>query len=565
MEDLEKRAIEDLPVVSSVRLHAGDKTHRADVYTNLRCCAVSSYGGCGAKLVGTIRKSIERPTNVDCFRELGRVIQRDHDPTCIVAAQELQAAEKAAAHASTKRPVDEAAASLNANDVLMLRAQLKSLGERVVIANKTSLEAEKARDELHNQIEHIEEQLHPKRTRTHDDVGDTHEMLAEVENWDLRDHRQQATRVQNRHNVQLGSRQNQVKPRAGTDGFLHHTRLGLVGWIAYWCLGDSVLAVDIIVALIKTLDLTELVSDALATRYQKQAETNAKIVDLFKEVLDEIKNCRTEQQRVEFHIALACVMSSREAQGSKTGWIKPIYDRLGLKRGKRSEKNGTRPYASEQTVENRVIFNKDRELLTQPVKVGDMVLLKGQLCELTGIGEGVFGNEGPSCVLVFRAGTVTQEHKYSTMYGIGKDSARLKRPPPSLTPGGHAQRKDTVSERTRQLVKLHAYDTCAESPSKRDAMNKKVGPRVWEHRQALILTCTKDTLWFKFNETYPNLLGVTQYFMVRPSNRFTTWVPGGMYSPWITTMSSGHDVSEYELGASGLPRAYVSPQQPWKN
>ena len=50
----------------------------------------------------------------------------------------------------------------------------------------------------------------------------------------------------------------------------------------------------------------------------------------------------------------------------------------------------------------------------------------------------------------------------------------------------------------------------------------------------------------------------------RPSSRFTAWVPGGMYSPWITTMSSGHDVSEYELGASGLPRAYVSPQQPWK-
>jgi hypothetical protein len=33
-----------------------------------------------------------------------------------------------------------------------------------------------------------------------------------------------------------------------------------------------------------------------------------------------------------------------------------------------------------------------------------------------------------------------------------------------------------------------------------------------------------------------------------------------MYSPWITTMTSGHDVSEYELGASGLPRAYVLPQ-----
>ena len=51
----------------------------------------------------------------------------------------------------------------------------------------------------------------------------------------------------------------------------------------------------------------------------------------------------------------------------------------------------------------------------------------------------------------------------------------------------------------------------------------------------------------------------------RPSSRFTAWVPGRMYSPWITTMSSGHDVSEYELGVSGLPRAYVSPHTPWEN
>ncbi len=30
----------------------------------------------------------------------------------------------------------------------------------------------------------------------------------------------------------------------------------------------------------------------------------------------------------------------------------------------------------------------------------------------------------------------------------------------------------------------------------------------------------------------------------RPSSRFTVWVSGGMYSPWITTMSSGHNESE---------------------
>ncbi len=113
--------------------------------------------------------------------------------------QAWQAASSAAE--STKRPVDEGAASRNANDVLMLRAQLKSLGEHTVITNKVALEAKKARDELHNQIEQIEQRLHPKRAHSHDDAGDAHEMLAEVENWDLRDHRQQTTRVQNRLNV----------------------------------------------------------------------------------------------------------------------------------------------------------------------------------------------------------------------------------------------------------------------------------------------------------------------------------------------------------------------------
>ena len=123
------------------------------------------------------------------------------------------------------------------------------------------LDTEKARDELHNQIEQIEQWLHPKRARSHDDAGDAHEMLAEVDNWDLRVHRHQATRVQNRRNVQFGSHENQPKSHTVTDGFFHHTRLGLVGWISYWCLGDSALTVDIIVALINTLGLTELVSE----------------------------------------------------------------------------------------------------------------------------------------------------------------------------------------------------------------------------------------------------------------------------------------------------------------
>ncbi len=46
--------------------------------------------------------------------------------------------------------------------------------------------------------------MQPKRTHTDDDAGDAHEMLTEVQNWDLRDHRQQATHVKNRRNVHKG-------------------------------------------------------------------------------------------------------------------------------------------------------------------------------------------------------------------------------------------------------------------------------------------------------------------------------------------------------------------------
>ena len=134
--------------------------------------------------------------------------------------------------------------------------------------------------------------------------------------------------MQNRRDVQVGSRDNQQKPRTGTGGFLHHTRLGLVGWISYWCCGDAALAVVMLVALINTLGLTELVGDALGSRKQKEAQTNAKIVDLLKHALDETKNCRNEQQRVEFHIALACVMPARETQGTNNGWIARIMDGL---------------------------------------------------------------------------------------------------------------------------------------------------------------------------------------------------------------------------------------------
>jgi hypothetical protein len=60
--------------------------------------------------------------------------------------------------------------------------------------------------------------------------------------------------------------------------------------------------------------------------------------------------------------------------GARNGWITRIFERLGLKRGSRSKKNGGRPYTSVQTVDVRTKFNKDVELLYQSLELGDRVL-----------------------------------------------------------------------------------------------------------------------------------------------------------------------------------------------
>ena len=80
---------------------------------------------------------------------------------------------------------------------------------------------------------------------------------------DLADHRREATRIQNRLSIPLGSRAEVPTPQEGKAGPLEHSRLGVVGWIAYWSLGNSALALKIIVGLIRKLNLTESVFETV--------------------------------------------------------------------------------------------------------------------------------------------------------------------------------------------------------------------------------------------------------------------------------------------------------------
>jgi hypothetical protein len=51
--------------------------------------------------------------------------------------------------------------------------------------------------------------VYPKRVCIDHDGGDVHEILPEVDNWDLRVHLRESTLVQNRLYVEVGSLENQ--------------------------------------------------------------------------------------------------------------------------------------------------------------------------------------------------------------------------------------------------------------------------------------------------------------------------------------------------------------------
>jgi hypothetical protein len=264
MEEI-KRAILALPFVTKLSPVRAHKSHGAGWGATLKCA--SCPGCCGKRQEAPVQVSSVHPTELACLQELLKRLQ-DRHVDCAEAV-----AKKAAADAASAATVDP-----DAPNVLQAMMQLQQAKSRAEAANKLALEAEKERDAAEKAVEELKRQLQPKRPRTDDDAGDAHEVLAEVENWDLRDHRQQATRVQNRRNVQLGSRQNQAQPRAGTDGFLHHKRLGLVGWIAYWCLGDSALAGDIIVALIGETPIFLGVAATHRQRHTFQVERESQLL-----------------------------------------------------------------------------------------------------------------------------------------------------------------------------------------------------------------------------------------------------------------------------------------------
>ncbi len=209
----------------------------------------------------------------------------------------------------------------------------KASQDQAKVSNKVALQVEKDNDDAQKELQELQRVMEPKRSRTHTVTADDDEECEKqsCDDWDLPDHRREATRIQNHHSIPLGSHGEVATPEL-------HSRLGLVGWIAYWSLGNSALALKIIVGLTRKFDMTDSVFETLTPMAMtREADTNAKIVMIMKVALAETKHCRNEPQRQEFHFGLSYVMSPREGERSSKGWIRRICEQLDVQRGKRMD------------------------------------------------------------------------------------------------------------------------------------------------------------------------------------------------------------------------------------
>jgi hypothetical protein len=152
------------------------------VRVTLTCYNCREYGSCEKPQEVPIHLSKESTTIRTCLQELLKRLQENHG-NCAEALKK-----KAAADTDSVATV-----SPDTPNMLQAMMQLRQDKSRAETAHKVVLEEEKKRDTDEKAMEELKRQIQPKRGLTDDDAGDPHEMLTEVDNWDLRDNRQQAT------------------------------------------------------------------------------------------------------------------------------------------------------------------------------------------------------------------------------------------------------------------------------------------------------------------------------------------------------------------------------------
>jgi len=208
-------AIQAMPAVSRL-----SQTHNGHMFSrkptgfkaNLKCYSSRQDGGCGKQQEPSVLLSQKRLTLLACLEELRNRIEQKHGVKCATAAEAWESAQ-------TPKAVSTPAQQ----DIFKAMMEIEAAKKRAVIANKASLEAEQEKDAAEKELEILKSRLGQKRARLPDAAEEEDDDGEEsVSDWDLAAHRREATRVQNRRAIELGSRENVKELRRGEVDYLAH-------------------------------------------------------------------------------------------------------------------------------------------------------------------------------------------------------------------------------------------------------------------------------------------------------------------------------------------------------
>lgn len=200
------------------------------------------------------------------------------------------------------------------------------------------------------------------------------------------------------------------------------------------------------------------VADALNVERAKQAETDTYIVERSIAALSVLKRCRTEEQRVEFHIVMSALAPERESARSYDGMIRRVAERLGLRRGARyvPHSKQKRAFAFERAIDRRAVFDSHGVAprfgmigptrMGEPLTVGADAVSRGRDCKVMQIDYAT-----NTCTLEFEMGGVKATKTYTSL-DARRGGARLSRPPVLLRPQPRELRADEKMEHISQSV-----------------------------------------------------------------------------------------------------------------
>lgn len=198
--------------------------------------------------------------------------------------------------------------------------------------------------------------------------------------------------------------------------------------------------------------------------------------------LRQLKQCRTEEERVGYHIVLAALAPELESVRSQAGMGRAVSERLGIARGARYIGGTKRLYAFDQAIACRSRYDEEC-FQSGPLEAGDEATSRGRPCTIVEI-----DYQADTCKLCFSTGGVSVIRDYSCIYKgtnppstrapFPKNSARLCRTPPSLYPKSRETRCDELAEKARPKVEELFASEGAQSPMQRDTLRRRVGVRL---------------------------------------------------------------------------------------